>query len=145
MTEPRSSRIITVLCWLLAVSFVLGGGAKFLPVGIGDWPPYSERFVDWGYPSWFRFLVGGIELVAAVLLVMPRFRLVAAGLLLPVLYGAVVTHIINSDPVGDSIAAPVVLVLVAIIAWVSAPWDWRRGMGSVSASPRARGALKGPG
>jgi uncharacterized membrane protein YphA (DoxX/SURF4 family) len=124
VTEPRSSRAFTVFCWVVAASFVAGGGAKFMPGAVGEWPPYSERFVDWGYPSWFRFVVGSIELAAAPLLVMPRYRLVAAGLLLPVLNGAIVTHIINSDPISESIAAPVVLVLVAVIAWVSAPWDW---------------------
>jgi len=51
-------RGLTGLCWLLALSFIAGGLAKFAPGETFAGAPYSERFADWGYPSWFRFLVG---------------------------------------------------------------------------------------
>ena len=77
-----------------------------------------------GYPSWFRFVVVG-ELVGAALLVTLRLRFLGSALLLVILAGACLTHIINQDPLTESAAAPAVLVLTAAVAWSSAPWDWR--------------------
>jgi hypothetical protein len=45
-----------------------------------------------------------------------------------ILVGAVVTHIANQDPVGESAAAPVNLALVALVAWASRP-EHRSGDG----------------
>ncbi|MFI6361843.1 hypothetical protein ACIBG0_03760 [Nocardia sp. NPDC050630] len=33
---------------------------------------YSEKFVEWGFPPKTRFVVDGLELIAAVLLVLRR-------------------------------------------------------------------------
>jgi len=136
-SRVRSSRGFNILCWLLASTFVLGGAAKFLPSGFGDWPPYAERFVDWGYPSWVRFFVGGVELIGGVLLCNRGTRTVAAGTLLPIVIGAVVTHIINDDPFGESIAAPIVLLLLIFIGWTSAPWNWHTAWGAPAETPNA--------
>lgn len=62
-------RACTALCWLLAIAFLMGAVTTFWPGETFFGPPYSEKFVDWGYPSWFRFVVGAGELVGALLLV----------------------------------------------------------------------------
>ena len=74
-------RALTGLCWLLALSFIAGAVAKFAPGETFAGEPYSEQFADWGYPSWFRFVVGSGELVGAVLLLIPRRRFLGAALL----------------------------------------------------------------
>lgn len=79
-------------------------------------PPYSVKFEDWGYPSWFRFPVGIGELVAAGALLFPRLRFLAACLLMVITAGGLVTHLTNQDPVGESISAPLHLVLATILA-----------------------------
>jgi uncharacterized membrane protein YphA (DoxX/SURF4 family) len=107
-------RALTGLCWLLAISFIAGAVAKFAPGG-----PYAEKFAEWGYPSWFRFVVGSGELVGAVLLLVPRRRFLGAALLGVILVGAIVTHIVNQDPLSEAVMAPTCLALVSIVALAS--------------------------
>ena len=114
-------RAFTGLCWLLALSFIAGGVAKFVPDGTFSGTPYSERFADWGYPSWFRFVVGSGEIVGAALLLVPRRRFLGAVLLGVILIGAVLTHIVNQDPLSESVMAPICLALVGIVAYASRP------------------------
>jgi uncharacterized membrane protein YphA (DoxX/SURF4 family) len=118
-------RLITALSWLLAVSFVVGAVTKFRPGESFFGPPYSEKFFDWGYPAWFRFVVGSGEFLGAVLLIVPRRRFLGAALLVVILVGAVGTHIANQDRLAKSAAAPVVLALTGIAAWATRPRDWR--------------------
>jgi uncharacterized membrane protein YphA (DoxX/SURF4 family) len=133
-SQARHARGIVVLGRALAVLFVAGGAAKFLPGGLGNWPSYADRFAEWGYPSWVRFFVGTTELIGAALLLMPRRHILAAAMLIPILIGAVVTHIINSDPIGESVAAPMMLILMTLIAYKSAPWNWHDFWESTKAS-----------
>jgi uncharacterized membrane protein YphA (DoxX/SURF4 family) len=122
LTERGWQRTALVaLCWLLAVAFAFGGVSKFLPGESFFGEPYADRFVDWGYPAWFRFVVGAGEIVGAVLLVIPRRRFLGAVVLTVILVGAVLTHLVNQDPLAESIAAPLNLVLVGAVLWVSRP------------------------
>jgi uncharacterized membrane protein YphA (DoxX/SURF4 family) len=122
-SPTRQRRALTGLCWLLALSFIAGGLAKLVPDGTFAGTPYSERFVDWGYPSWFRFVVGSGEIAGAVLLLVPRRRFLGAALLGVILVGAVLTHIVNQDPLSESAMAPACLALVGIVAWATRPAD----------------------
>ncbi|MFC0529716.1 DoxX family protein [Phytohabitans kaempferiae] len=122
---PR--RLTTGLYWLLAFEFAVGAITKFAPGETFFGPPYSVKFVDWGYPSWMRFVVGALEGLSAILLVIPsrRTRFLAATTLVFVLTGAVTTHIVNHDGLSDSLAAPVHLVVMGILALANWPADWR--------------------
>ncbi|WP_433709873.1 DoxX family protein [Nocardia sp. CA-084685] len=61
---------------------------------------YSEKFVEWGFPPKTRFVVDGLELIAAVLLVLPRRESNVSGtaMLGLVPTGAVTTHLIDDAP-----------------------------------------------
>ncbi|WP_207782445.1 DoxX family protein [Phytoactinopolyspora limicola] len=122
-----SKRLMTVLYWFLACEFALGAVTKYWPGDTIFSSAYSAKFVDWGYPSWMRFVVGALEGVAAVLLVIPnrRTRFLGAMTLVFVLIGAVTTHIVNHDPAVESWAAPVHLVILGILALANWPADWR--------------------
>lgn len=139
-TRERRRRLLVGLCWLLAAAFTVGALTKFFPGETFFGPPYSEKFVDWGYPSWFRFVVGAGELVGAVLIVQPRRRFLGTAVLGVILVGAVITHIANRHPLGASAAAPVCLALVALVAWASRPvsWSelWRRATSPSTSAPR---------
>ena len=108
-------RLLTGLSWVLAVEFVVGGLIKLTA------PSMGERFVDWGYPSWFRLVVGAGELVGGALLLSPRRRFLGAALLVVILVGATLTHVVNGDPLSESVSAPLHLVLAAMVAWASRP------------------------
>jgi uncharacterized membrane protein YphA (DoxX/SURF4 family) len=120
-------RLMTAFYWFLALEFAFGAVTKFWPGPTFFGPAYSVKFADWGYPSWFRFVVGGIELVCALFLLIPRrrFRFIGAGALVLVLTGAVTTHIVNHHPFSESVMAPTHLVIMGAIALATWPADWR--------------------
>lgn len=118
-------RLLIGLCFILSFEFVLGGGFKFVSGETFFGPSYEEKFVDWGYPGWFRFVVGIGELLGGILLLFPRTRFPGAAGLVIILVGAVLTHIVNQDPLGHSISAPIHLVLTGIVAWATRPSNWR--------------------
>jgi uncharacterized membrane protein YphA (DoxX/SURF4 family) len=126
-TQVWPRRLMTGLYAFLALEFTLGAITKYLPGETFFGPPYAVKFVEWGYPSWMRFVVGGLELLGAVLLVIPsrRTRFLGATTLVFVLTGAVTTHIVNHDPWGESFAAPTHLVVTGILALANWPADWR--------------------
>lgn len=109
-----------LLGWMI-LSYTLGALTKFYWGATWFGAPYSVKFEEWGYPSWFRFVVGASELGAAALLVRRPTRPIAAGLLLVIMLGAVATHLVNNDPFAHSVSAYLHLVLSAVIAWVSWP------------------------
>lgn len=120
---PR--RLRTGLCWFVAIECLLFAPLKFLPVGALGYPPYWERFIDWGYPGWFAPLVGTAELFVGVTLLLPRRRFLGAVTFVVIMIGAAVTHIINRDTFVESFSAPLHLVLAGIIALTHWPADWR--------------------
>ncbi len=124
-TRLWSRRLSTGLCWFIAVECFFLAPFKFSPVGVLGWPSYFEKFVKWGYPAWFSPVIGASELVAAVLLILPRRRFLGAVMLVAILTGAVTTHIVDHDSLADSIAAPIELVLAVIAALTHWPADWR--------------------
>ncbi|WP_159850457.1 DoxX family protein [Nocardia sp. CY41] len=90
-------------------------------------PAYGVKFVQLGWPHWFRFVVGGIELICALLLMIPsrRTRFWAAGALVLVLTGAVTNQIVMHVPINASLMAPLFLIIVMIVAAANWPADWR--------------------
>ena len=124
-THPWSRRLSTGLCWFIAVEFFFFAPFKFSPVGVLGWPSYFVKFVAWGYPAWFSVVIGACELVAAVLLTLPRRRFLGAVILVAIMTGAVTTHIVDHDMLADHFTAPIELVLAGIAALTQWPADWR--------------------
>lgn len=120
---PR--RLSTGLCWFIAIGFFFFAPFKFSPVGILGWPSYFVKFVAWGYPAWFSPFIGACELMAAVLLLLPRRRFLGAVILIAILTGATTTHIVDHDMLADHFTAPIELVLAGIAALTHWPADWR--------------------
>jgi hypothetical protein len=67
--------LATGFTWSLALFFVIGGGANIVAP-----PSIRDGFLRWGFPSWFHFVVGALEIAAAAMLIMPASH--AFGLLL---------------------------------------------------------------
>jgi len=119
-------RLLLVLCIILAIEFIPGGAFKFVSGETFFGPPYSVKFVNWGYPAWFRFVVGAGEIFGAILLLLPRYRFYGAALLFIILTGAVITHFVNVSSVGERTSSQIHFVLTGIVAWFLRPVDWRR-------------------
>jgi uncharacterized membrane protein YphA (DoxX/SURF4 family) len=67
----------------------------FIPQGLGKFSATSgwrPAFRHWGYPTWFLLTVGGVELVAGLLLLWRRTAPVAALMIITVMAGAMWTH-----------------------------------------------------
>lgn len=126
-TQVWPRRIRTGLYWLLATSFVMGALTKFWPGPTFFGPAYADKFEEWGYPSWFRIVVGSIELVCAVLLLVPgkRFRFIAAAALVLLLVGANTTHIVAGSEIYERTAAPTLMLILTGVALANWPADWK--------------------
>jgi uncharacterized membrane protein YphA (DoxX/SURF4 family) len=90
--------------------FLMAGSSKLLgnPMMVG-------MFQTIGIGQWFRYLTGGLEVVGAILLLIPALAGLGGALLVLVMIGAVATHLFI---IGGSPAIPIVLLVVtALIAW----------------------------
>lgn len=136
MSHLWRRRLLTGICWVIIGEFFFFAPFKFYPGGMFGYPAYPEwlfgypaypvKFVAWGWPDWFSFVVGALEILVAVLLLFPRRRFIGAALLTFIMTGAITTHIIHKDALADSISAPVHLVLAGIVALAYWPTDWRQ-------------------
>ena len=102
-----------VSIWLLVAGF-LGAG---LVNAIGN-AGTQRDFARWGYPRWWRFLTGGLEMVSAVLIALPASRNVGLALGAGIIAAAVMTVLRHRDlshlaPLGVFVA------LIAVAATVS--------------------------
>jgi uncharacterized membrane protein len=103
-----------VLAWALAAFFVAGSLSNiFAPRSI------IEEYVRWGYPHWFHFVTGSLELATAVLLARAATRLWGAALGCTLMCAALGTVIIHSEYAHA--APPLVVaglaIVVGLITW----------------------------
>jgi uncharacterized membrane protein YphA (DoxX/SURF4 family) len=71
------------------------------------------EFAKLGLPVWFLYVTGAIEVVSAVLLLIPRATLVGAGLIVCVMVGALIAHLTHGQ--AAMIGAPVGLLILDVI------------------------------
>ena len=112
---PRSRpRAGTVALWIVQIAtaamFLLAGSSKLAGV-----PAMVGLFDAIGIGQWFRYLTGSIEVVSAILLLIPSLAFFGALLLVPTMVGAVVTHLFIVG--GNPTPAFVLGVAAAAIAW----------------------------
>lgn len=58
---------------------------------------WIRDFRRWGYPDGFRVLIGVVELISAVLLLVPRLAAYGAALFGVVMLGAIYTHATHDE------------------------------------------------
>ena len=114
INQQRPSKAKNVALWILqgltAAAFLMAGAAK-----LSGQPVMVEMFDKIGLGQWFRYLTGRIEVVSAILLLVPKLTPVGAGLLVCTMIGAVTTHLAK---IGGSPAPAIVLGgFAAIILW----------------------------
>jgi putative oxidoreductase len=110
-TRPYwSSVALWAVRGLLALAFVAAGGAKLYGV-----PMLVEEFQHIGLGQWFRYVTGGLEIMGAILLLLPRKAALGALLLICIMIGAVITHLFVIG--GSPVPAIVLLALNAVVAY----------------------------
>ncbi len=100
-----------VLAGALALLFVMSGGMKF--TGAEE---MVAKFAEWGYPGWFLYVVGVVEVGGALMLLFPKLRFFGGALLSVTMVGAAATHVAAGE-YAQSIPAAVLFVLTGLIAW----------------------------
>ena len=58
---------------------------------------WVRDFHRWGYPDWFRMVIGIAELTSLALLLVPRFASFGASLFAAVMLGAMFTHYTHNE------------------------------------------------
>ena len=105
---------VTGLSVLVAAVFLLAGTTKLYGT-----EKMVEMFTKIGFGQWFRYLTGSLEIIGGIGLLTRRYAFYAALLLVPVMVGAVITHLAVIG--GNPAAAIVLLVLSATIAYLRKP------------------------
>lgn len=108
----------TGLLWLatayLAIIFARAGTQKF-----SSDSGWAHAFADWGFPVWFRILVGAVELAGAALVLIPRTAAYGAAAIILVMLGAMGTHAWHGHPeqATHEIVPLTMALIVAIARW----------------------------
>ena len=91
------------LLWLIsswfAYRFILNGIRKFDPEGM-----WSPAFEEWGYPVWFRILIGILETGGGLILLLPKLRHWGGMVLFVVMLGALITRIVHGTGLDDALS-----------------------------------------
>lgn len=98
------------LVWALAAMFIISGLTKFLGSAA-----LLDTFANWGYPAWFAYLIGGVELFAGILLMVPHLKVFGAFILTMEMFGAFLTHAMH----GEVLMAFLPLVVMGLTATVT--------------------------
>ena len=109
-TSKPKNIALWVLQVLLAFAFLGAGFSK-----LTGQPAMVDVFQQVGFGQWLRYLTGGIEVVSAILLLVPRFVGLGALLLAATMLGAVCTHLFLIG--GSPVPAIVLLVLSSLLLW----------------------------
>lgn len=80
------------ITWPLAVLFLASGGAKLTGLEFE-----IAAFERWGYPLWFMYFIGGIEVVGGIALFVRSVSALASAGLAAMMLGAIATHVIHSE------------------------------------------------
>ena len=103
--------IKTALWVVLGVMFIMAGGAKLM----GE-HSQVEHFAQWGYPMWFLYLTGMIEVMGGICLFIPKVQFYGVVVLSVTMVGAALTHL-RAGEMGAFPVPVVLLCLLVLLAW----------------------------
>lgn len=106
---PMNTKVLSIV---LALVFLASGGAK-----LAGLPFELAAFERWGYPLWFMYLTGALEVAGGCGLLVRRLSALAGGCLALLMVGAVITHVRNSEW-SMLLIASTILALSALRAWL---------------------------
>ena len=118
----------TFLCWLIAAFFILAGIMHFVQDDsfAAIVPPLLP------FPKLIVWITGVMEIVLAVMIILPKYRALAGALFAPYLLAVLPANIymaMENIPLGDMESSPTALwirvamqfPLIALIYWASRP------------------------
>lgn len=96
---------------LLAIAFTAAGAQKLLST-----EAMVTLFSEIGIGQWFRWLTGALEILTAVLIVIPATATIGAALIVCLMIGAIFAHVAL---IGGSAIPALVLGLLAIVVLIA--------------------------
>ena len=112
--ESRSPKALNIAFWilqgLLAAAFLVAGTTKL--AGPQMQVTFFEKI---GLGQWFRYFTGGLEVIGAILVLVPRTAVVGAVLLGMTMVGAVDIHLLITG--GSPVPLVVLLVIAVAVIW----------------------------
>jgi|GEM_PF-3408445 len=111
--QRRRSKSLNITFWVLqslaAATFLIAGATKH--AGAIN----LATFEGIGLGQWFPYFIGGLEMIGAILILVPRTAALAAAVLATTMIAVIAMHLSIVGP--PPISAIVVLVATAAIAW----------------------------
>ena len=104
----------------LAAFFVAGSLGNIFAFG-----SIYEEYLRWGYPHWFHFVTGSLELTTAVLLAQARTRLWGSALGCTVMLAALATVTLHGE-YGHGVPPLIAATLSIVVGWIA----WRKRLPS---------------
>jgi putative oxidoreductase len=108
--ESQPSKALNITLRILqaqaAAVFLIAGGTRLAGAEM-----YIAMFEKIGLGQGFRYFTGGLEVISALLLLVPKTAAIAAALLAATMVGAIVTHLFI---IGGSTVVPIVLLLITL-------------------------------
>lgn len=112
-------KAVKVVTYVLALIFLLSGGAKLAGLEFE-----LRAFERWGYPLWFMYMTGVLEVAGGIAILIPRISALASACLAALMIGAVGTHILNAEwP----------MMVLATLILLTAAWRAMKGCGEIKA------------
>jgi uncharacterized membrane protein YphA (DoxX/SURF4 family) len=105
-----------VLALALAAFFVVGSLGNIFAFG-----SIYEEYLRWGYPPWFHFVTGSLELTTAVLLAQARTRPWGSALGCAVMLAALATVTLHGE-YGHGVPPLIAATLSILVGWTT----WRK-------------------
>src|SRR6266481_5423264 len=112
--SASTGKIMNVGLWILQI----GAAGMFLMAGFSKLSGNAQMvglFDAIGLGQWFRYVTGSVEVLGAVLLLIPRLSGLGALLLVGTMLGAVATHLFVVG--GSPLPAIILLIVTGAIAW----------------------------
>jgi putative oxidoreductase len=110
------NKILFVFSLLFGLMFINSGLNKifqYMPMP-KDMPENMMKVVEaFGAIVWLMPLIAVVEIIAGVLVIIPKYRALGAIMIFPIMIGILLTHIFNA-PSG----LPIALILLAILTWI---------------------------
>ena len=117
MTKARIVKEVALWISALLLALVCLRSGWLKVTGNISW---VRDFHRWGYPDWFRIVIGIAELTAMALLLVPRFAIYGASLFAGVMLGAIFTHYTHNET-GRLPFNLLLLALSLVIAFARRP------------------------
>jgi uncharacterized membrane protein YphA (DoxX/SURF4 family) len=103
---------------------VMGALPKLLPGAMPGDMDSAAMFAEFGYPEWFMYATGALELLAVLLVLLPITRWYSGLLTAAIMVGALFT-LIRTDMLSETVVVNVVILAAALYLarheWKHAP------------------------